>query len=136
MNPLAQPQNLELASKQENIVVVEQLVDELKEQLNLPDELYGNVLIALTEAVNNAIVHGNALADNKKVAIAYEAASHAVIFTVKDEGEGFDFNHLPDPTDPSNLEKITGRGVFLMRQLSDEMEYSEGGACVRLLFKY
>lgn len=126
---------MELASKQESIVAVEQLVDDLKEQLGFPDELYGNVLIALTEAVNNAIMHGNVFSENKKVVVSYSATEQYIDFTIKDEGAGFDYAHLPDPTDPTNIEKTTGRGVFLMRQLSDELVYSDGGACVRLRFR-
>ena len=56
-------------------------------------------------------------------------------FSVQDEGEGFDHESLPDPTDPENLEKISGRGVFLMKHLADEVEFSENGTRVEMKFK-
>lgn len=126
---------LEIPSKPENIALVENFVDEIRSHYNIGDELYGNILIALTEAVNNSIIHGNKSNENKLVVVECTKNSKTLTFTVTDEGDGFDYNNLPDPTDPANLEKVTGRGVFLMKQLSDYLIYSKGGSQVELQFK-
>ncbi len=135
MTSIANKYELEIASIAENIVEVEQFIESLKDKLQISDNLYGNLLISLTEAVNNAIIHGNALDANKKVKVVCKKDNNTVSFTVSDEGNGFDYNNLPDPTDPNNIEKLTGRGVFLMKQLSDQLIFSKGGSQVELQFK-
>jgi len=112
----------------ENINAVERLVDEICAEFQVKEDYYGELLIAMTEAVNNAIVHGNKLDPAKQVKVTFELAGEKLLrFTVEDEGPGFDFNHLPDPTAPENIEKPHGRGVFLMRHLSDKCEFLDNG---------
>jgi serine/threonine-protein kinase RsbW len=135
MTAVVQQYRLEIPSKPENIALVEHFVDEIKEQYGLGDDIFGNILIALTEAVNNGIIHGNKMDENKMVVVECKKDNKLLSFTVSDEGDGFDYNNLPDPTDPCNIEKITGRGVFLMKQLSDFLIYSKGGSQVELQFK-
>lgn len=135
MTSTANQYELEITSVAENIIEVEQFVDSLKDKLQISDNLYGNLLISLTEAVNNAIIHGNGLDANKKVKVTCKKEDNTYSFTVADEGNGFDYNNLPDPTDPNNIEKLTGRGVFLMKQLSDQLIFSKGGSQVELQFK-
>jgi serine/threonine-protein kinase RsbW len=118
----------------ENIALAEKLIDEACARHNVHESLYGNVLIALTEAVNNAIHHGNRLDPTKTVTLGYEAQNDRMIFLVQDQGPGFDHESLPDPTDPQNLEKPHGRGVFLMKALADEVEFADNGATARLVF--
>lgn len=127
-------QRLQFESRPENIVVAEKMIDQVCEELNLSEDNYGNILIAVTEAVNNAICHGNKQNPDKKVNIDLLANGKSVSFVVSDEGEGFDHENLPDPTDPVNIEKVSGRGVFLMRQLADKVEFSEGGKQVEIVF--
>lgn len=127
-------QRIEFAAKAENIALAEKLIDEACSRYKVHESLYGNILIALTEAVNNAIHHGNALDPSKQVVLGYTIEGDKIIFMVSDEGPGFDFEHLPDPTDPQNIEKPHGRGVFLMRALSDKVEFSDNGASVLLTF--
>jgi len=123
-------------SKADNIVVAEKLVDDVCAKFNVNEDHYGNILIALTEAVNNAINHGNRQNPQKKVDIEFFSnGDKSLHFVVKDQGEGFDYEHLPDPTDPANLEKISGRGVFLMRNLADEVEFRDNGATVEMVFQ-
>ena len=59
----------------------------------------------------------------------------SVRFVVEDEGSGFDFDNLPDPTNPKNLEKVKGRGIFLIKSLSDKTTFKQGGRIVEMLFK-
>ncbi|MGB0918621.1 MAG: ATP-binding protein [Flavobacteriales bacterium] len=128
-------QSLNFYSKADNIVIAEKLVDDVCKKFSVDEDFYGNILIAVTEAVNNAINHGNRQNPEKKVQVDFIERADRLSFSVQDEGEGFDHNALPDPTDPENLEKISGRGVFLMKHLADEVEFSENGTRVEMIFK-
>ena len=135
MNTEKQTYTLQIVSQPESINLVEKLIDEIKTEYNIQEECYGNMLVAVTEAVNNAIQHGNKYDPEKMVHIAYEIEPDQIAFTVTDEGQGFDYLNLPDPTDPENIEKPTGRGVFLMKHLADQIIFSEHGRVVELYFK-
>ena len=128
-------QQLELSSTSESINIVEKLIDAICTSYKVNEDRYGNILVAITEAVNNAIYHGNKSDPDKKIHIAFKSDAKAITFMVRDEGKGFDFQHLPDPTDPGNIEKPTGRGVFLMHHLADNVEFTEKGRCVSLEFE-
>lgn len=121
-------------SKPENIAVVERLIDQLSEEHSIIPEHYGNVLIAMTEGVNNAIVHGNKLDPEKSVIVSCAIDHKNLVFRISDEGPGFDYDNLPDPTAPENIEKPHGRGVFLMRHLADECAFEDDGRIVELTF--
>ena len=124
-----------IKSKLENLRLVEKFVDEVYEMYKFSDEIYGNILIATMEAANNAILHGNKNDAQKQVEIRLQKNDKNLELTVKDEGTGFDFKSIPDPTAPENVEKISGRGVFLMEKLSDKIEFLENGRIVKLTFK-
>lgn len=125
---------LQFPSKIENINLVEKLVDEITQQYNINSEVYGNMLVSMVEAVNNAIIHGNKLDESKLVQIEYEINNGELFFSVKDEGNGFDYRNIPDPTAPENLEKPHGRGIFLISHLVDELKFEDNGSkiCVKL----
>jgi serine/threonine-protein kinase RsbW len=113
---------------------VEMLVDRVCNQLGVNEDFYGNVLIAVTEAVNNAIEHGNGKLASTEVKVAVGDNPSEFCFNVKDQGRGFDFDHLPDPTAPENILKENGRGIFLMKNLADEVVYEEAGRSVNIYF--
>ena len=121
-------------SKPENIAVVEKLIDKISADHGIVAEHYGNVLIAMTEGVNNAIVHGNKLDETKSVSVSCAIDQKTLVFRITDEGPGFDYDNLPDPTAPENIEKPHGRGVFLMRHLADECAFEDEGRIVELTF--
>lgn len=123
-----------LPSDYQSLIVVEKLVGGVCEEFGVKDDAFGNVLIAVSEAVNNAIQHGNKDIPNAKVELI--VANHDTVFCiqVKDEGNGFGFLELPDPTAPENLFKDSGRGVFLMKNLADEVEFLNTGSVVNLYF--
>ena len=125
---------LRFDSKPENIAIVERLIDQISEDHSIIPEHYGNVLIAMTEAVNNAIVHGNKLDPEKSVTVSCAMDGKSVVFRISDEGPGFDYENLPDPTAPENIEKPHGRGVFLMRHLADDCAFEDAGRVVELTF--
>ncbi|RAW03168.1 ATP-binding protein [Pseudochryseolinea flava] len=126
--------SIQVPSIIENIRMIESFIDNAKERFHLDDDIYGNIMIAVTEAVNNAIKHGNSGNKSKNVSLSLSLDESLLKFTVKDEGPGFNFDNLPDPTSPENLEKIGGRGIFLMKHLSDEVLFKEGGRIVELSF--
>ena len=127
-------QHIELSSRLESLSQIENFIDDVCEQYKFGEDHYGNILIALTEAVNNAITHGNKLDPNKKVNLNMETTTSDVEFTIRDEGPGFDYNNVPDPTLPENLEKLSGRGIFLMRTLADQVDFEENGRIIKLRF--
>ncbi len=118
-----------------NLRLVEKAIDELSLELDLSDEVYGNVLVATMEATNNAIIHGNRSDPDKEVKIEIELREKELMVHIEDQGQGFDHMNVPDPTAPENIEKINGRGIFLMERLSDEILYMEEGRIVELKFK-
>ncbi|PCJ89402.1 MAG: ATP-binding protein [Flavobacteriales bacterium] len=126
--------NLSFTSKTENLTLVESLVDSICEQFKINEDHYGNILVAVTEAVTNAIQHGNKYNPDKSIDVSFAQHAKGLSFIVKDQGEGFDFTNLPDPTDPENIEKPHGRGIFLMRHLADKVEFEDNGRIVALNF--
>jgi serine/threonine-protein kinase RsbW len=125
---------IEIPSLVENIRMIESFIDNAKEEFQLDDGLYGNIMIAVTESVNNAIRHGNKMDPNKNVRLKLIMNESNINFTIEDEGSGFDYNNLPDPTAPENIEKPGGRGIFLMKHLADEVNFQEEGRIVELSF--
>jgi serine/threonine-protein kinase RsbW len=126
--------SIQVPSMTENIRMIESFIDNAKEKFHLDDDIYGNIMIAVTEAVNNAIKHGNSNNKTKNVYLSLSLDESMIKFVVKDEGQGFNYDNLPDPTSPENLEKPGGRGIFLMKHLSDEVEFKENGRIVELSF--
>jgi serine/threonine-protein kinase RsbW len=127
-------ERLVLKSDVKNISLVEKLIDELTEKHDLHNDVYGKLLLSVVEAVNNAIVHGNKMDFDKDVVIEYSIDDNKIDFIITDMGDGFDYNNLPDPTKPENIEKTHGRGIFLMNHLADEIEFSKNGSIVKLSF--
>ncbi len=125
---------LEFNSETKNINIVEKLIDDLSSQYDLHSDIYGKLLLAVVEGVNNAIVHGNKLDKDKIVTVEYSIDDEKVEFTIMDEGIGFDYTNIPDPTKPENLEKTHGRGIFLMHHLADDIEFEEEGSIVKMTF--
>lgn len=132
---LAANQKIRISSKAENIILVERMIEDVCDLFNINQDYYGNILVALTEAVNNAIYHGNQANANKNIDISFKSAPNFVSFIVKDEGPGFNYSNLPDPTNPENIENPNGRGVFLMRNLADKVSFEDNGSKVILDFK-
>ena len=123
-----------IPSLPENIRIVESFIDNAKDQYQLDDDIYGNIMIAVTESVNNAIIHGNDSNSKKNVHLKLALEDSQIKFIIEDEGEGFDFHNLPDPTLPENLSKTGGRGIFLMKNLCDEVSFKKEGRVAELSF--
>ncbi|MEY4133844.1 MAG: ATP-binding protein [Saprospiraceae bacterium] len=126
---------LKLPSNLNSICEVQPFVDYLARKYPISRDLYPNILISVTEAVTNAIRHGNQCDESKKVEIRTRRISNCIAIRVSDQGCGFDPNDIPDPTCPENLCKCGGRGVFIMQQLSDRIQFCNNGRTVELRFK-
>ncbi|GAB3195040.1 serine/threonine-protein kinase RsbW [Pontibacter aydingkolensis] len=125
---------IQIPSLIENIRVVESFIDNSKDEFEFEDDIYGNIMVAVTESVNNAIRHGNKFDKDKNVYLTLQVDHNQLTFEVEDEGPGFDYENLPDPTSPENLENPGGRGIFLMRNLCDQVNFEENGKKVQLVF--
>ena len=126
---------VKIPSIKENVAVVESFIENASDKIKIKESVYGNVLVSVTEAVNNAIVHGNKEDKEKKVKIKLKENKKSIRFVVEDEGSGFDHESLPDPTSPENVDKIKGRGIFLIKNLADKAQFKDGGRVVDMLFK-
>ena len=127
-------ETLDLDSEMSSISQVEKLIDSQSQMLNIDDDVYGKYMLSVVECVNNAVVHVNKLDKSKKVHIHYLIDNERIVITVCDEGDGFDPDSLPDPTSEENLERDCGRGVFLMKHLSDDLKFGKGGREVTMTF--
>ena len=125
---------IQIPSIQENIRIVESFIDNAKDKYQFDDDIYGNIMIAITESVNNAIIHGNKGNGQKNVTLCLNMEEERIKFVIEDEGDGFDFKNLPDPTSPDNVAKPNGRGIFLMKNLCDDVHFRENGRVVELIF--
>ena len=94
--------SIQVPSITENIRMIESFIDNAKEKFSLDDDMYGNIMIAVTEAVNNAIKHGNSNDKSKNVFLSLSLDESMLRFVIKDEGNGFNFENLPDPTAPEH----------------------------------
>lgn len=134
LSPEMEKISIQIPSIPENIRIVESFIDNAKEKFHITDDLYGNIMVAVTESVNNAIKHGNQCDKSKNVNISLIIDQKLLKFVVEDQGAGFDPESLPDPTLPENISKPDGRGIFLMRSLCDELQFLNDGRVVEMMF--
>lgn len=129
--------SLVLPSDRKEISKFENLLVEINNEFGMAMEKFINFQIASSEAIVNAIVHGNKQNPQKKVYVEITIDEHKLELKIKDEGDGFDVSKLPDPTDESNLYKESGRGIFIIRSLVDEfyIESNGKGTAMSLLMK-
>ncbi len=120
----------------DEVVRIEPTLIQIASKVGLPEERQPLFIVVVTEALSNAILHGNKQDPQKLVRLHFYTHPDppTLIVKVRDEGEGFDPASLPDPTTEGNLLQESGRGVFLMRNLADAVEFKEGGRCVELHF--
>lgn len=126
---------IRLRSERDCIVELETYVKSVFDKYGLSPDFYPNILISLTEAVNNAVRHGNLNDRHKIVRVEISKSNRTLRCIISDEGPGFDYENVPDPTTPENIENEGGRGVFLMRQLADNVEFTDNGSTVEMEFE-
>ncbi len=125
---------ISIPSLLENIKIIESFIDNARENFEINDDIYGNIMISVTECISNAIIHGNQNDKNKLVHLELTLGEQLLLFTIQDEGDGFNYNELVDPTAPENIEKTGGRGIFLIKHLSDDVKFEENGTKTVLSF--
>ena len=116
--------DIEIESDPNNLITVEEFVNYFSKDLGLSEEQLSVLLLAVTEATTNAIIHANKCDPTKLVKIHAQIEDSKLLIKIKDEGKGFDPTTLPDPTQPENLLKDSGRGVFLMKVYMDDVKYN------------
>ncbi len=126
----------ELPSDKNSIRKVEPMMFSIRKTINIPDEKFFCIMIAATEAVNNAIIHGNKLDKSKKAFIEISACKDSVCITIEDQGTGFDPEKIEDPRTPENLLKEGGRGIFLIKEIADRCRFycTASGTKVKMEF--
>lgn len=123
-----------LVSKFEEAEKSADILDILQQKLDFDDEFYARLMLTVSEAITNAIVHGNKLDPEKMVDVEVQKENDLLTFLISDEGDGFDPDNVKDPLLEENLLNTSGRGVFLMREYADEVEYLSNGTMLRLSF--
>ncbi len=125
---------IKIKSDLQEINEVEKFVEAICDYYNINDSYFGNIIVAITEAVENAILHGNNNDKTKSVTILFDSSKKGISFTIEDEGNGFDINKIPDPTDAELNPEKKGTGIFLIKTLADEVVFSEKGRKIQLNF--
>jgi len=113
-------------------IVVESMIERGRNIGFNPDRLRLNLRVGLTEALTNAMLYGNRKDPDKRVRILAQFSPHEINIVVTDEGHGFDPVGVPDPTTPVNIRRARGRGIFMIRQLMDHVEYNARGNAVTM----
>lgn len=126
---------LKLSSNVRSVSKVEPFVEKLVSRYKLDPNRKCDILVSLTEAVTNAIVHGNCESEDKMVKVRSKKEKNCIAVQVTDEGKGFDMASLPDPTTPERIHECGGRGVFLMKQLCDNLRFYNNGSTVEMRFR-
>lgn len=120
---------MKVSSELKNVrVVSDEIIDYVKKaRPNIDTDILFDIKLCVEETVRNAIVHGNKSNKNLPVDITYVIDEDRIRISIEDKGEGFDVNSLPDPTNPKNLYKESGRGVYLIHKLMDKVSYNDKG---------
>jgi serine/threonine-protein kinase RsbW len=129
---------MSIGSALEYLDLVQTLTDCVTRFMGFDEDTAHWIGMSVRESVTNAIQHGNKLDQSKKVDIRFDVASDQLEISVKDQGTGFQVNDLPNPLDPENLLKPSGRGIFYIRSFMDEVEFrplSQGGMEVHMVKK-
>ncbi len=128
-NPVSGPSkgrwSFKLNSTMESVSEVEAAADKMVTEAGLDDDLRFHITMAVHEATVNAVLHGNEYDPSKLINVVLEVTDSDFIFTISDQGTGFDPEHIPDPLAPENLLRGTGRGIFLIRSLMDEVHFRQ-----------
>jgi serine/threonine-protein kinase RsbW len=125
---------IQIPSSLQHIHVIEDFIDRLRWDFDIDDCLFGNIHLAVVEAVTNAIVHGNKGDVKKQITFEFRRHDGHLLFSIKDQGKGFNLSEVPDPTLAENKERLNGRGVFLIRNLADAVDFKDNGSTLEMVF--
>jgi serine/threonine-protein kinase RsbW len=127
--PLEKPRpgrlSFSLNSTMESVSEVEALAEKMAAESGLDEDEQFRLTMAVREAAVNAVLHGNEYDPTKKITAVFENTGKSLVVRISDEGKGVDAENLPDPTAPENILRGTGRGIFLIRSLMDEVHFRQ-----------
>lgn len=121
------PNILIINSHKTELQRVEEFIHEVFAFYNFPENCFNKVLLCISEATINAIAHGNKDDQRKKVELSVDCKTHLISIKITDEGDGFDFNSLPDPTAKGNVLKESGRGIHIIKTMAKTVSFNEKG---------
>jgi serine/threonine-protein kinase RsbW len=129
---------LEIPSNPNSLPEVEDLLLQIGKDYNIEKIKFNNFILSVNEATTNAMLHGNRGQVDKKVKITLVVSENEIKATIKDEGRGFDPQTVPDPTEPENLFKESGRGLYIMNTCMDSVIYNftPDGTELTLIMKF
>ena len=125
------PEILVIQSDQSELKKVEYFLDDIFTKNNLSKKYFNKLYLCVSEAVINAIKHGNRNDLNKKVIVKIDCSLHEIEVLIEDEGDGFDRNKLQNPTDKENIRKESGRGIFIIKKLTECINFNEKGNSIQ-----
>lgn len=125
---------LTISSKLRNIDHVREFVREIFKESNLNMNSFNRIFLGISEAVNNAIMHGNKMNPEKNVFIKMNLQGNTMNVEVEDEGNGFNDLHLFDPTNGENIKREHGRGIYILSKIADELAFKDNGRKVFIQF--
>lgn len=126
----------ELTSDRKSLKLIEAMLEEIKQKFCISEELFYNLVITVTEAVNNAIIHGNKLDINKNVLVRVDCNNDQLKISVKDQGSGFNLDKISNPLLPENLLKESGRGIFIIKKIANQTEFSFSAEGTELIMSF
>jgi serine/threonine-protein kinase RsbW len=131
---MSKPLSLVIPSDADRLYEVDAFAEEVMKSLGFSQDQRDDIAISLSEAVNNAILHGNRNDPAKQVTVRFMLIEDGLIIEVQDQGNGFDSTAVPDPTNPDNLLALSGRGLLIIRHLMDEVEViaEKTGTCIKM----
>lgn len=116
--------HLEINSDPNKLPLVEEFLEEISAGAKIEKAQLNNLLLAVNEAISNAMIHGNKASLDKKVSVKVEIDESSLRVYIKDEGKGFNPEEIPDPTSPENIFRDSGRGLYIMKSCMDEVSYN------------
>ena len=121
---MSQSETLVIKSDPDNVVTVDEWAERIAEEMGFTEDHRDDIAISVTEAVNNAICHGNNNDPKRRVIIEFDKGKSALKVTIRDEGGGFNPRNVDDPRKPENLMKPCGRGLLIISKLMDKVSFS------------
>lgn len=125
------PKILVIKSEVSQLEVVERFIFDIFRECNLAVKNFNKVFLCISEAVINSIEHGNKNDINKLISIGIECNENQMDIYIKDEGDGFNLNEIPDPTTISNIKKESGRGIHIIKSISKKIEFNNEENCIQ-----
>jgi serine/threonine-protein kinase RsbW len=117
--------NMTLPSELPSVERVEEMAEKFAQRAGFDEDTVSNIAMVCREAAVNAVIHGNKYDKNKVVTACFQLSDEALTLEISDQGAGLDPDNCPDPLAPENLMRTSGRGIFLMRALMDEVHFRQ-----------